>query len=288
MKTFIRHGTPIQANASIIAKYKRRLKKLFKYASNYIVNNIDKFTKKDYFEDYIEDQQEISKDIDTLDAKSPSSQARIMFAGIQTNLIKIINKKGKKYAEDMLKSVNKDSYSRTKKSLSELLTESVDVNKTSYLLNEQLKAAVEENVQLITNISSDMLTKFQGIVMRSIVEGGAYDIQKELLKVEGMTVKRAKNIAEDQTRKTFGALNATRFKESGIKKFEWNHSSAGQTPRKLHIQLDGEVFSFDDLPVIDERTQVTGIPGQLINCRCYMTPVLELTAEEEEEIKNAT
>jgi uncharacterized protein with gpF-like domain len=49
--------------------------------------------------------------------------------------------------------------------------------------------------------------------------------------------------------------------------------------------MDGNVYSFDDPPIIDKNTGERGIPGQAINCRCFMVPVIEF--EDEEEIKNA-
>jgi len=42
-----------------------------------------------------------------------------------------------------------------------------------------------------------------------------------------------------------------------------------------------EIFSFDDLPVIDRRSGERGIPGQAINCRCRMAPVIEFDNDEE-------
>jgi uncharacterized protein with gpF-like domain len=42
------------------------------------------------------------------------------------------------------------------------------------------------------------------------------------------------------------------------------------------------VYSFDDLPVVDERTGETGIPGQAVNCRCTMSPVFDFLRTENE------
>jgi uncharacterized protein with gpF-like domain len=62
----------------------------------------------------------------------------------------------------------------------------------------------------------------------------------------------------------------------GIKKFKWRHSGGGAHPRPLHRNvLNGNIYSFDDPPVIDEKTGQRGFPGQLINCRCVMISVIE-------------
>lgn len=54
------------------------------------------------------------------------------------------------------------------------------------------------------------------------------------------------------------------MKSAGVKKFQWLHSAGGRDPRPLHINdypsgLNGGIFSFDDLPVIDEKTGERGI-----------------------------
>jgi hypothetical protein len=73
-------------------------------------------------------------------------------------------------------------------------------------------------------------------------------------------------IARDQVRKVTTAINVERAKSAGITKFRWRHSGGGSEPRQDHVDMDGMIFSYDDPPVIDERTGERGYPGQLINC----------------------
>ena len=44
--------------------------------------------------------------------------------------------------------------------------------------------------------------------------------------------------------------------------------------RELHKQLNGQVFRFDDPPVIDERTGQKCLPAQTYNCRFTFSPVI--------------
>jgi len=55
--------------------------------------------------------------------------------------------------------------------------------------------------------------------------------------------------------------------------------------------MSGEVFSFDDLPVINQENvdrgyegPEQGIPGQAYNCRCTMGPVFDF--EEDDNANN--
>jgi hypothetical protein len=40
--------------------------------------------------------------------------------------------------------------------------------------------------------------------------------------------------------------------------------------------LNGYIFPIDKPPVIDRKTGERGYPAQLINCHCFLTPVIEL------------
>ena len=112
--------------------------------------------------------------------------------------------------------------------------------------------------------------------LRSILPGGRglQDLE-QLDAIKNKTVNRGANIARDQTRKAYNNLNAARMRKVGVTEFIWRHSGGGRNPRDLRQNvLNGKKFSLDDLPVIDERTGETGIPGQAINCKCTMEPVV--------------
>ena len=132
-------------------------------------------------------------------------------------------------------------------------------------------------MSLIKSIPSEYFRDIQQAVLSSIADGkGLADLTTFLEEQQGVQSRRAKNIAIDQTHKAYNGLNRGRMVQSGIKKFEWVHSGGGLHPRPLHLdQLNGKVFSFDKLPIIEEGTGERGIPGQAINCRCTMVPVID-------------
>lgn len=57
----------------------------------------------------------------------------------------------------------------------------------------------------------------------------------------------------------------------GFDKFIWKTISDGRE-RELHKQLNNTTWSYDNPPVIDERTGQTGLPGETYNCRCEAIP----------------
>lgn len=148
-------------------------------------------------------------------------------------------------------------------------------------LKETMKASISANADLIVSIESQYIDKVKDAVYRSIASGnGMADLKPFFEKQFGMTERKAKNIALDQTRKAYSSLNADRMRKVGMNKFEWVHSGGGHKPRELHITdwpagLNGGIFDVNDPPVIDEKTGERGLPGHAINCKCVMRPLLE-------------
>ena len=112
--------------------------------------------------------------------------------------------------------------------------------------------------------------------MRSISTGnGLADLVPFLQRYKGITNRRARFIASDQTRKSFSNINRLRLEKMGVQKFEWVHSLGGTEPRPLHKDvLNHKIFRIDQPPIIDDKTGERGFPGQLINCKCRMAPII--------------
>lgn len=215
------------------------------------------------------------------DARSVGSEARILVNSLQARFNDLFNKRAKILADKMVRGADKASASSLHSSLEKLSGGmSLKANVMTPALSSVYKATVAENVGLIKSIASEYLDKVQGAVMRSITTGnGLQDLIPALQQYEGQTHRRARNIALDQTRKAYNSINKGRMQAIGIKKFKWHHSGGGAHPREDHIAMDGEIYRFDDLPVIDERTGERGIPGQAVNCRCTMSPVFDFEPE---------
>lgn len=212
---------------------------------------------------------------------SISSQARILTNQLKLKFESLFGRKAKLLADRMVNSQDKTSKATLYSSLKELsggLSLKTDITNSS--LKDVIKASIAENVSLITNIATEYVDQITGSTMRAITTGGGLPaIRDELIKREGMTIRRAKNIALDQTRKAYSSINRVRMEAVGIKKFEWVHSGGGQHPRVLHQEMSGNIYSFDNPPVIDENTGERGLPGHAINCRCTLIPVIEFDNE---------
>ncbi len=140
-------------------------------------------------------------------------------------------------------------------------------------LREIVAASTKEAVQLIKTIPERFLSQVQGETMRSITSGrGMADLTPFLAEKYGQNLRKAKNVALDQTRKAYSNLAAQRMQDAGVVEFEWRHSNGGHDPRKQHQGWNGKVFRYDDPPV--DETFGPVLPGQAINCRCFARPRL--------------
>ncbi|WP_051074109.1 minor capsid protein [Rhizobium freirei] len=141
-------------------------------------------------------------------------------------------------------------------------------------LREIVAASTKEATQLIRTIPERFLSQVQGQTMRAITSGrGMADLTPFLAKKYGQNLRKAKNVALDQTRKAYSNLSAQRMQDAGVEEFEWRHSHGGHDPRKQHQGWNGKVFRYDDPPV--DETFGPVLPGQAINCKCFARPRLK-------------
>jgi uncharacterized protein with gpF-like domain len=212
---------------------------------------------------------------------SLASQARIRLNRLQQRFAKLFRERAKPLVEGVFGQVDKASASSLHASLKELSGGlSLKTKTMSAPLAEAMTAAVAENVSLIKSIPAQYHTQIEGAVMRSMQPGGGgwADVAAELERYEGVTKRRAHNIALDQVRKATTSFNVERAKGAGIRKGIWIHSGGGVDKRKKHVDFDGKEFDLDNPPAIGDRGQRV-LPGQDVNCRCTWQPVLDFGEE---------
>lgn len=272
-------GSTLEHNASVEHRYSGALEALVKRMTAEVNRELSALFKTDAAAVHFETG---------MDANI-ASQSRIVMSYLMKKFTDMFNKQSRLLAEQMVNGVNRESGANVTRSLKEIApTIRLDSRKITAPVKTVMTASIAENVDLIRSIPQQYLSGVQQAVMRSITTGnGMADLKPYLEKQGGITERRARNIANDQTRKAYNSLNRARMTQAGVKKFEWVHSAGGKDPRPLHIDrypagLNGGIFSFDDLPIIDERTGERGIPGQAVNCRCRMRPIVDFGDDDAE------
>lgn len=257
-------GSTLANPASIEMRYSRKLQDA--------MSKMRKITEREIKKLY---STQTSKEYFTQDA-SIASQARILLEGLMRRFDTMFEDIAKIDAPKMVNDVDKASKTSLSESMKTLSGLSINTNIMSGDLRETIKASITQNAMLIKSIPQEYLLKVSGSVMRSVTSGqGMAELLPQITKISDQSERRVKNLALDQTRKAYNSINADRMKKVGIKKFEWIHSAGGKNPRKDHIEMSGNIYSFDDLPVIVPSTGERGIPGQAIFCKCTMRPIIE-------------
>lgn len=268
-------GKPLNFNVGLQKWYVKELTKL-----------VDDLTREVY-EQIKPLYKEYKEQITFTQDASISSQTRIRLNSLREMFEKKFKDRGKTFAERMVRKTNRYANSTFWAMMKEMLqADKPDgfVLKGSAITPEKeevMKALIYENTSLITNIQTRYFEQITGAVMRSIQSGlGVTHIEEELAKYRGMTKRRARNIALDQTRKAYNSINLRNMQDVGVKKFEWVHSGGSQKPRSYHMDnyptgLNHGIFELDNPPEIDKDTGERGFPGQLPYCHCRMAAVIE-------------
>lgn len=241
-------GNKLAHNASTQERYASKIHRLVLQMTNETKKELEKLIK----------QQTVADS--AMDANLGST-SRILLNYLQNKFIKLFGSKAKQLADQMFRTVDKNSKTQLHSSLKQLSGGlSLKTGIVTKGFEEIAAATIAENVSLIKSIPQEYFKQVTGAVMRSITEGkGLKDLVPDIQKYDGQTFRRAKNLALDQTRKAYNTINAERLKKLNVPKFEWLHSGGGASPRESHMKIDGMIFSFANL----EAEQIkAGVPEQ--------------------------
>lgn len=131
-------------------------------------------------------------------------------------------------------------------------------------LDLYIKNWVEENViKLRTQVSENV---FAG--RRSS------DLVAMLQSNYGVSQRKAKFLARQETSLLMSKFRETRYGDMGIKQYRWS-TSHDERVRHDHKDLNNEVYSWDAPPVTNRRTGKRNNPGEDFGCRCVAIAIVE-------------
>jgi len=149
--------------------------------------------------------------------------------------------------------------------------------KISLKMRDKISKTYSDNLnKYIAGFKEEEVRKIRSLVERQALAGNRSSALKEtLIKEYGVSQNKAKFLARQEMSLFMASLQQAEFQEYGAKKIKW-HTSQDERVRDEHKLLNGKVFSFDNLPIIDIRTGERGLPGQAFGCRCTMSAVFDL------------
>lgn len=95
---------------------------------------------------------------------------------------------------------------------------------------------------------------------------------KNIMENYGVSQRKAKFLARQETSLLMSQIREERYKDAGITRYKWS-GSMDERERPDHKLLEGTVQTWDNPPVVDRRSGRTASPGQDYNCRCIAIPI---------------
>jgi SPP1 gp7 family putative phage head morphogenesis protein len=130
------------------------------------------------------------------------------------------------------------------------------------------------NVDLITTIPEDYLNKVNDVIYEGFMSGKTTTrMARDVMSIYGVSKRRAKFIARDQTAKLNGQIQMAQQLDAGITKYTW-YTTGDERVRDSHRALNGKQFSWDDAPLNSDGRKCH--PGEDYGCRCIGSPVFDI------------
>lgn len=256
-------GEPLNPNAAVEARYYTALADLIRKMTDDTEKQVLGLFEEPHAQEYFAEDASVA------------SQARILTNALIRKFDALVATKAQPLAVAFANQSNRSSSSALHASIQKLsgglsLPTAALVGRPT----EILTATIAENVSLIKTIPQQYLKGVQQAVLRSITTGnGMQDLVPYLARSKRVTLRRARFIARDQTKKAFENLNTGRMRDLGLKEFEWLHTGGSNHPRKTHIAMSGKIFKLDE-GAYDKDADMNVWPGQLPGCRCRKLPII--------------
>ena len=221
-----------------------------------------------------------------MDGSAMDASISSMAIRLTNSIIKEWTKKfkifGRVWTGSMITNVDKMSEKDLKRSMKKLsggLT--IKTDQLSGKTKDKILASATQASSLITTIGPEYAVDIQQAVARAIsAESSSFkELQENIHSMLNAKHKKyrnkAFNVASDQMRKSYSAVTSSRMQDIGIDKYEWVWAGGANEARPYHRDvLNGQVFSLDNPPVIDQKTGERGGPSDTYYCRCFKRPII--------------
>lgn len=189
-------------------------------------------------------------------------------------------------AKEFGKSLSKKFASFIKKYVnSKFLTENPSFNKRlSKLEKNQLTAIYERNLSLIKTIPSHTIESYKETMLNQVDNFNREALEKQAKTISGISKRRAKLIARDQTQKAVSGYQRARAEALGFEYYVWKTSQDERVSKGKggHRQLNGRIYKYSNPTAIIDSYGNKGNVSERPNCRCI---ALSLYLNQDEELK---
>ena len=189
------------------------------------------------------------------------------------NIIK--NLKLADIAEEMILNLEK----RVNENLKANKIEVIAPKMTDFRAREFAKNYTENLEFYIKKWQPEEITKMRDVVGQMAIDGESrLTIEQYIQNQFKVSQRKAKFLARNESSIAVTEYLSAKYQEEGFTEFKWITNMDGRE-RKLHRELNGKIFRFDNPPIIyvDEKRGIVqrGLPAETYNCRCTFVPILD-------------
>lgn len=123
-------------------------------------------------------------------------------------------------------------------------------------------------------VKEDILKLREEIQPHVMAGGRAKGLIENLTKNYGVSQRKAKFLARQETSLLMSKFRETRYTGMGVTRYKWS-TSHDEKVRLDHRALNGKFFSFDDPPITNRKKKARNNPGEDFNCRCIAIGIVE-------------
>lgn len=206
----------------------------------------------------------------------------------QTKVVQILKNLDKVLSENSLGQVDtKDIFATN------IFKVDKDINKTLKAVSlqppmtKEQRDRVAEEWQNNLNLDIKKFSEKQILELRQKVaalgfQGARRDLLiKEIQVSYGVTERKAKFLAKQETSLMMAKLKEVRYTKAGITHYKWRTvvGSPKHPVRPSHKILENKIFRWDDPPITTPEGEPVrrNNPGQDYNCRCVAIPIIEVS-----------
>ena len=102
----------------------------------------------------------------------------------------------------------------------------------------------------------------------------AADLEKLLMANYGVSKRKAKFLARQETSLLMSKYRETKYLGMGLQRYRWS-TSHDERVRHDHKELNNNIYSWSDPPVTNLATGARNHPGEDFNCRCLAIPIID-------------
>lgn len=132
-----------------------------------------------------------------------------------------------------------------------------------------------ENLEIYIKKWTDnnILKLRQEVATNTYAGGRSTNLIKGIQQDYGVSQRKAKFLARQETSLLMSNLREERYKDAGIIEYKWS-GTMDERERPDHKLLEGTVQTWDKPPVTDRKTGKRANPGEDFGCRCLAIPIV--------------